>query len=277
MTTSPAATSGTPVQAEASSSWREPQVVVQTVQQFGCQPEIGAKLTPSQRRAVTECFQGDSAATEPVRCQDELAIGQAIGGDVAPAQAVLALGRGAAAGGDELAQRAPAVEVVRQRDQAKAPVTAVEHELAAGQQLEAELLRLRMRAHQPGHRAFIGDGQRAVAQRVGARHQFLGMRRADLEAEVAAAVQLGVGGERRKGGGCRWGGLHDWFSSETGHAETTPAGPRPAPAARGRSTAGRPARCGRRSSHAARPGRRRCRWRRAPTRRPRCAAARPAG
>jgi hypothetical protein len=162
----------------------------------GHQRHAGPKLASSQRRAVTECFQGDSASAEPVRRQDEFAIGQAISGDVVPVQAVLALGRGAPAGGDELAQRAPAMEVVRQRDQPKAPVTAVEHELAAGQQLEAELLRLRMRAHQPGHRAFIGDGQRAVAQRVGARHQFLGMRRADLEAEVAAAVQLGVGGER---------------------------------------------------------------------------------
>jgi hypothetical protein len=182
---------------------REPQVVVQTVQQLGCEPEMGAKLAPSQRQSVTECFQGDSAAGEPVRRQDELAIGQALGGDVLPAQAVLALGRGAAAGGDELAQRAPAVQVVRQRDQPKAPVAAVEHELAAGQQLEAELLRLGMRAHQPRHRAFVGDGQRGVAQRMGARHQFLGVRGADLEAEVGAAVQLRVGGKAGEADGER--------------------------------------------------------------------------
>ncbi|OQC04174.1 MAG: hypothetical protein BWX79_02545 [Alphaproteobacteria bacterium ADurb.Bin100] len=182
---------------------REPQVVVQAVQQLGGEPEMGTKLLPSQRRTVTECFQGDSASGEPVRRQDEFAIGQAIGGDVLPAQAVLALGRGAAAGGDELAQRAPAVEVVRQRDQAKAPVTAIEHELAASQQLETELLGLGMRAHQPGHRAFVGDGQRGVAQRMGARHQLLGVRGAHLEAEVGAAMQLGVGGKAGEDGGSR--------------------------------------------------------------------------
>jgi hypothetical protein len=182
---------------------REPQVVVQTVQQLGREPEMGAKLPPSQRRTVTQCFQSDSASAEPVRRQDELAIGQTRGSDVLPAQAVLALGRGAAAGGDEFAQRAPALEVVRQCDQAKAPVAAVQHEFAAGQQLQAELLGLGMRAHQPGHRAFIGDGQRGVAQRVGARHQFLGVRRAHLEAEVGAAMQLGVGGKAGEAGGGR--------------------------------------------------------------------------
>jgi hypothetical protein len=203
---------------------REPQVVVQTMQQLGREPEIGAKLAPSQRQSVTECFQGDSASGEPVRRQDELAIGQAIGGDVLPAQAVLALGRGAPAGGDELAQRAPAVQVVRQRDQAKAPVAAVEHELAAGQQLEAELLGLGMRAHQPRHRAFIGDGQRAVAQRMGARHQFLGVRGADLEAEVGAAVQLRVGGKAGEAGGGRWGGLHDSVGAGPPQADCGPLG-----------------------------------------------------
>jgi hypothetical protein len=52
-----------------------------------------------------------------------------------------------------------------------------------------------MGAHHTRHRAFVGDRQRAVAQRSGALHQFFRLGGATLEAEVGEAVQLGIGGE----------------------------------------------------------------------------------
>jgi hypothetical protein len=159
----------------------------------------------------------DSASRQPIGRQEDLAPRQPGGGEVAPADAVVPLGRGAAAGGDEAAQLAPAAPVPRQGNDAPAggghrgSVRAgvggsirrgavLQHELGAGDQLQPPLSGLAMRAHQPRHRTFVRHRQRAVAQRMGPLHQLLGMRGADLEAEVAAAVQLGVGGQRRADG-----------------------------------------------------------------------------
>ena len=50
----------------------------------------------------------------------------------------------------------------------------------------------RVRAHHAGERTFVGDGERRVAERLGLRDQFLGVRGAAQEAEVAEAVQLRV-------------------------------------------------------------------------------------
>jgi hypothetical protein len=46
--------------------------------------------------------------------------------------------------------------------------------------------------HGAGERAFVGDGERRVAERRGALDQLLGVRSAAQEAEIRQAVQLGV-------------------------------------------------------------------------------------
>ena len=98
-------------------------------------------------------------------------------------------------------------------------------------------------AHHAGHRAFVGDGQRAVAQRPGAVHQLLRAAGAALEAEVREAVQLGV---RRRGGlraGCAGCALFARLAGRAGRIF-------------GRGRFGRPLRrmrCGRRRRGAHRP------------------------
>ena len=51
-----------------------------------------------------------------------------------------------------------------------------------------------MRSHHARHRAFVGDGQGAVTERMRPLHQFLRLRGTALEAEVGEAVQFGVVG-----------------------------------------------------------------------------------
>jgi len=70
-----------------------------------------------------------------------------------------------------------------------------EAHLAADDQMQPAALGLGMGAHDAGDRAFVGDGERAVAEGMRPLDQFLGVRRAGEEAEVAAAVEFGVGGE----------------------------------------------------------------------------------
>ncbi len=71
-----------------------------------------------------------------------------------------------------------------------------EPHLAADDQVQTCLARRHMRAHHAGKRAFVGDRQRRIAQRLRAFDQLGRVRRAGQEAEVAAAVQLGIAGER---------------------------------------------------------------------------------
>ena len=54
-----------------------------------------------------------------------------------------------------------------------------------------EIARSDVRAHDPGDRALVGDGERLVAERVGALHQLFRMRGAAQEREVGAAVKAG--------------------------------------------------------------------------------------
>jgi hypothetical protein len=51
-----------------------------------------------------------------------------------------------------------------------------------------------MGAHHARDRAFVRDRERAVAERMRTLDELLGMRGAAQEAEVADAVELGVGG-----------------------------------------------------------------------------------
>jgi len=49
-----------------------------------------------------------------------------------------------------------------------------------------------VRAHASGERAFVGERERRVAERRGARDELFGVRSAAQEREVRDAVQLGV-------------------------------------------------------------------------------------
>ena len=56
-----------------------------------------------------------------------------------------------------------------------------------------------MRAHDAGERAFVGDRQRRIAERLRALDQLFGMRGAAQEREVRDAVQFGVMREYDRG------------------------------------------------------------------------------
>ena len=65
---------------------------------------------------------------------------------------------------------------------------------------------LEVRAHHAGERALVGEGQRRVAELPGALHQFAGVRGPGEEAEVAAAMQLGITRQAGPAAGRRCGG-----------------------------------------------------------------------
>ena len=140
--------------------------------------------------------------------QQDLATTQQRPGGVLPDQPVLAFGCGPARLGDELAQVAPGLQVVRQRHQPKTglkraaagPISLCHRKLGPGQQLQTEFFRLGMRAHHARHRALVGEGQRRVTQGCRTRHQLFRVRGAASKAEVGQAMQLGVARHRRHHG-----------------------------------------------------------------------------
>ncbi len=160
--------------------------------------------------------------------------------EVAHRQPVLPFRAAQARQRDQLAQIAIAFAVARNQHQAagrRTPV-ALHLEHTADQQLDRAAgfvlsLGFLVRAHHAGDRAFIGDGNGGVAQLRGARDEFFRMRRADEEAEVRAAVQLGIRRqpiEQRRRRGCERrlrarrlgvGRLGHGSFSRTTHASTT--------------------------------------------------------
>ena len=110
-------------------------------------------------------------------------------------EVVVALAGTPAAERDQRGEVAVAVAVLRKDDEFGA---ISEPEFAADKQFESNLLGGYVGAHDAGERAFVGDCQRAVAEFGGAHDQFLRVRGAAQEAEVAYAVKFGVIGE---GGG----------------------------------------------------------------------------
>jgi hypothetical protein len=111
--------------------------------------------------------------------------------DVFAREAVAAFPGGAAARGDELAHRFIAAN---RRGEERQLQAIGERDLRADDELDAELLRFHVRAHDAGHRAFIGDRDGAIAQFGGAMHDLFGTRRAAQEAEAREAMQLRVAG-----------------------------------------------------------------------------------
>ena len=191
----------------------QPQVVVNLAAQFHREPELAAVKRLEHVKPRAQGIDVHAAPTRALlksrRCPQNFAACELAEVARVPAHAVGSLDLLDARCRDELAQPAPAHKIARNRHEA----AAFERELAAQQQLEVAparfigellfkpgdalvvVLQTRERAHHAGHRTFIGDGQRLIAQVVGLLHQLLRMRGAALEAEVADAVQLGIAGQ----------------------------------------------------------------------------------
>jgi hypothetical protein len=73
--------------------------------------------------------------------------------------------------------------------------------LGADDEPDTALLRGEMRAHDPGQRALVGEGNRRVAELRRLEHQLLRVGGALQEAEIGQAVQLGVAGRGLGGHG----------------------------------------------------------------------------
>ncbi len=96
---------------------------------------------------------------------------------------------------DRQQARQPAIGRPVRRIAEQAPAVA-QVEAAADDEADAGLLRRLMRAHHPGQRVAVGDGEGGVAERRGGHRQLLRMRAAAQEGEVAGDLQLGVAGHR---------------------------------------------------------------------------------
>ena len=96
--------------------------------------------------------------------------------------------------GDELRQVAVRLAVGCEQHQLR-PLR--DPELGADDELDAVLLRGDVGAHHARKRAFIGDGERSVAQLRRARGKLLRVRGAAQEGEVGQAMEFCVGGKRR--------------------------------------------------------------------------------
>src|SRR5262249_24244021 len=108
---------------------------------------------------------------------------------VMPGQGIRALGGGTASTADQAAKPAIAAPVDGDRDKFQA---AFEPELGADEQLQVQQLCRHMCSHNSRDGAFVGEGERAVAQDTGALDELLRMRSATEESEVADAMQLRV-------------------------------------------------------------------------------------
>jgi hypothetical protein len=159
----------------------------------GLQPHrVGEDLLEALRRRGHEQGEALGQAGERGRVR-HLAL------DVARVREVGALFGAAARDRDPVREVAVAAPRLREQHEARMRRAARrqrEADLAADDEMELTRLRLDVRAHHAGERALVGDRQRAVAQLRGPLDQLLGMRGAGQEAEVAAAVELGV---RREG------------------------------------------------------------------------------
>ncbi len=81
------------------------------------------------------------------------------------------------------------VAVLRERHQLAA---AVQSQLGADDEFDPEGLRRHVRTHDTGHRTLVGNRERLVAERRGRLDEFLGMRRAAQEREIAERVQFRI-------------------------------------------------------------------------------------
>ena len=64
-----------------------------------------------------------------------------------------------------------------------------------GQDKSGKAVRGEMRAHDAGHRAFVGQRERGISERVRPLDHFLRVRRAAQEGKIGEAVKFGVRGK----------------------------------------------------------------------------------
>jgi hypothetical protein len=134
-----------------------------------------------------------------LRRREHQAVGERAAVDLADRQRVGALlVRRAPQPRDEFAQVAVAVHGLRQHDEGERPRPGggVRHghlELRADDQLQPHFLGRDVGAHHAGHRAFVGQRQRGIAQGVRTQHQLVGLAGAAQEREVRQAPQLRIG------------------------------------------------------------------------------------
>ena len=119
--------------------------------------------------------------------QRQHAVGAA--GQVGHRQPIAALGRASPAQRDPAAQRLVALQRLRQQHQLRA---VGQLHLTAHDQRHAAVARGLEGPHDARHRRFVGDRQRAVAQRLRPRKQLPGRTGPAQEAEVRQAVQLRI-------------------------------------------------------------------------------------
>ena len=94
--------------------------------------------------------------------------------------------------GDQGRDRAVGISIGREQDEFR---SVFQTQLGAMDQLQPVLLRGHVRAHAAGERAFVGQRERRIAERRGARDELLGVRSAAQEREVRQAVRLRIFGQ----------------------------------------------------------------------------------
>ena len=94
--------------------------------------------------------------------------------------------------GDEFGQIAVALALGGEQHQLRAVGKA---DFAAEDQRQAAFLGCGMRAHHARERAFVGEGERTVAELMRPGDEFLRVRSAAQKAEIRQAMQLRVGGQ----------------------------------------------------------------------------------
>ena len=153
-------------------------------QQFDPEPEPPGEQRAQRLAPGEQCLRGAGA-----RQPDRQAVAR-VQLEVAQPQRVLALGAAPARQRDQTRELGVGAPVGRQQHQQQ---FALEAELGADDQLQAVLARRHVGLDHAGQRAFVGDRERAVALPCGLGDQLLGVRGAAQEAEIADAVQFGVG------------------------------------------------------------------------------------
>ena len=189
MCTSPAATSGRLNFLESFSS------DCSLARSFGPQCSSAAIHALPRKRSASHGASAKSSSGRPEH-EGSAAVKRL---EVRPAQGIVAFLAAAPAGGDQARDRAVRAPVGGEQHQ----LAILEAQLGAEDQRQAAFLRRLVRAHRAGERAFVGQRERAVAERVGALDQLLRVRGAAQEAEVGKAVQLGVIRQRGHAGTIR--------------------------------------------------------------------------
>ncbi len=120
---------------------------------------------------------------------EEVAVGVGGRGDIVPGEHAFALGRAPASRGDEAGEGAVAVPGGGEAEEAGA---VGEIEARAGDEVQAGAPGGLVRAHDPGQRVAVGQGQRLVAEFAGPLDHLRRVGGAPQEGEVAGDLQFGV-------------------------------------------------------------------------------------